>query len=248
MDKEKFKELCKSNLIKPNISIGMLAEKRLHRVLKNYYEPDINKQEIKVEGFVVDIKNDNEIIEIQTQNFNQLRNKLTTLLPNYHITIVYPIAAIKWLGWINPNTGEVTKLRKSPKTGTFCDAFKELYKIKWMLLDNNLKITLLLLEIEELRNLDGWSKDHKKGSTRHERIPLDLYSELTLNEVQSYQNLIPKTLPIFFTTKDFARVTHLTSRRTQEAINVLFYLGAINRVGKKGNTYLYQKAGDKNEI
>ena len=81
--------------------IGTLSEKTLHAVLKKFYEPDISHQEIPLEGYVADIFRDNEIIEIQTQNFNAMRKKLDTFLPLYPVTIVYPILHQKWLNWID---------------------------------------------------------------------------------------------------------------------------------------------------
>ena len=37
------------------IGIGTLSEKTLHAILKNFYEPDEDKQEIPVDRFVADI-------------------------------------------------------------------------------------------------------------------------------------------------------------------------------------------------
>ena len=48
------------------MSIGTLSEKTLHAFLKNYYEPDIDKQEIPIDKYVTDIFTGQEIMEIQT--------------------------------------------------------------------------------------------------------------------------------------------------------------------------------------
>lgn len=96
-------------------SIGTLGEKTLHALLKQYYEPDESKQEIKVGRFVADIKNDSGIIEVQTRNFNVLRRKLEAFLPEHEVTVVYPVAQTKWLLWINETTGEITKNAAHPK-------------------------------------------------------------------------------------------------------------------------------------
>ena len=37
------------------IGIGTLSEKTLHAILKNFYEPDEDKQEIPIDKFVADI-------------------------------------------------------------------------------------------------------------------------------------------------------------------------------------------------
>ena len=58
---------------------------------------------------------DGEIIEIQTRQFNRMRGKLQAFLPLYPVTIVYPIPYEKWLIWIDEDSGELSKKRKSPK-------------------------------------------------------------------------------------------------------------------------------------
>ena len=49
-------------------------------------------------------------------------------------------------------------------------AFKELYRIRRYLLRDGLRLKLVLLDMEEYRLLNGWSRDKKKGSTRFDRI------------------------------------------------------------------------------
>lgn len=91
------------------LGIGTLAEKTTHAILKNYYEPDEDKQEIPIENYVADIYTENGIIEIQTRQFNKLRGKLNAFLPLYPVTIVYPIPREKWLIWIDEETGDLSK-------------------------------------------------------------------------------------------------------------------------------------------
>jgi hypothetical protein len=112
------------------IGIGTLSEKTLHAILKNTYEPDEDKQEIPIGRFYADIYADGEIIEIQTAQFNRMREKLEAFLPEYPVTIVYPIAKEKWLCWIDEDTGEIQEKRKSPRKGNPYTGFPELYKIK----------------------------------------------------------------------------------------------------------------------
>lgn len=142
--------------------IGTLSEKTIHAVLKHYYSSNPLEQEQKVNSYVADILIGSHIIEIQTRNFNTLRRKLEAFLPYYEVTIVYPIAHIKWLRWINESTGEISAKRKSPKTGTKYQVFKELYKIKSYLDHPNLHLRIVLLDVEEYRLLNGWSQDKKR--------------------------------------------------------------------------------------
>ncbi len=219
--------------------IGTLGEKTLHAVVKNYVEPDEDFHEVPLEGYVADIYRDGHIFEIQTANFNTMRRKLATLLPLYAVTIVYPVPATKWLRWIDEETGEITERRKSPKRGTPQAVFAELYKIKMFLKNPNLSIRILLIDVEESRFLNGWSRDRKKGSSRQDRIPIGLVEEYTIECIEDYRMLIPPELA-GFTTKEYAKATKLTVNRAQTALNVLHYLGVVERIGKKGNSYVYE--------
>lgn len=219
--------------------IGTLGEKTLHAIIKNYEEPDEDYHEVPLEGYVADVYREGHVIEIQTANFNAMREKLKKFLPLYKVTIVYPVPATKWLRWIDEETGEISERRKSPKRGTPQAVFAELYRIKYFLKDPNLSIHILLIDMEESRLLNGWSKDRKKGSCRQDRIPVELVEELHLERVEDYRMLIPPQLETF-NSKEFAKATRLTVNRAQTALNVLHYLGVVERVGKKGNSYLYE--------
>lgn len=241
---KQFEDAC--NLIinreRERTSIGTLSEKTLHSVLKHTFEPDQRKQEIKIGTFYADIKNDKGIIEIQTRNFNALRKKLDFFLQDYTVTIVYPIACEKWLVWLDPTTGEVTKKRKSPKKGSIYHAFSELYKIKFFLVHPNIRIHIVLLDIIEYRSLDGWSKDKKKGASRYDQLPEKIIDIIELNSIKDYEKFIPHELPMHFTTKDYKKVSGLNLSSSQIAINVLKHIGVIIPVGKQGNTIIYKRA------
>lgn len=222
-----------------NHGIGTLGEKTLHAVVKNYIEPDEDYHEVPLEGYVADVYRQGQVYEIQTANFNTMRGKLKAFLPLYHVTIVYPVPAVKWLNWIDEETGEVTERRKSPKKGTPQAVFKELYRIKSFLKDPNLTIRILLINVEEYRLLNGWSENGKKGSCRHDRIPVELVEDLILDCPMDYRMLVPPELS-HFTSREYAKAAKLTVRNAQTALNVLFDLEVVERVGKNGNSYLYE--------
>ena len=243
MDTLRF-EQAKEKIIgkdRQRLQIGTLSEKTVHAVVKHYYEPDEDKQEIPIEGLYADIFTGNEIIEIQTRSFDQVRKKLDRFLPEYPVTVVLPIPDTKWLIWIDEETGELTKPRKSPKKGSEYAAFKELYKIKPYLKKEGLTIVLLFLDMEEYRLLNGWSKDKKKGSSRYDGIPLRITREVRFESPSDYQILIPDSLEGEFTCAEFAKAAKINSRQANLVLNILFYLDVVKRTGKRGRAFVYEK-------
>lgn len=240
-DKEAF-ENAKKKIIgvdRQRLGIGTLSEKTVHAILKNYYEPDEDRQEIPIENYVADIYADGEIIEIQTRQFNKIREKLKCFLPLYPVTIVYPIPRIKWIIWIDEESGELSQKRKSPIKGNPYYIFPELYKIKSFLKDSNLRLKLVLLDVEEYKLLNGWSRDKKKGATRYDRIPTELVEEVEINCLEDYMQFVPYELEDEFTSKEFAKAARISVSLAQNVLNILYHVGIVTRVGKKGNQYLY---------
>ena len=243
MDTLRF-EQAKEKIIgkdRQRLQIGTLSEKTVHAVVKHYYEPDEDKQEIPIEGLYADIFTGNEIIEIQTRSFDQVRKKLDRFLPEYPVTVVLPIPDTKWLIWIDEETGELTNPRKSPKKGSEYAAFKELYKIKPYLKKEGLTIVLLFLDMEEYRLLNGWSKDKKKGSSRYDGIPLRITREVRFERPSDYQVLIPDSLEGEFTCAEFAKAVKINNRQANLVLNILFYLEVVKRTGKRGRAFVYEK-------
>lgn len=222
--------------------IGTLNEHSLHAFLKAHFESDPEKCEIKIGRYVADIFNDDGITEIQTRGFSNLKDKLAVFLKDYKVTVVYPIAKHKRLLWVDPVTGETSAPRLSPKRGRSSDIFYELIYIKKSLLDENLKIKIILLDIDEYRIKNGWSNDGKKGSTRKDRIPLGITDELDIDCAADYKKLIPQELPDIFTSKELMKALHGSKNFVSRAISVFTFTGAIEKVGKRGREYLYRIA------
>lgn len=220
--------------------IGTLGEKTIHAVLKNYYAPDTDMHEIPIENFVADIFTGSEIIEIQTRSFNVMRRKLETFLPLYPVTIVHPIPHDKWLSWIDEETGETSSKRKSPKHGSPYLAFPELYKIRPFLKNENLHFRFDLIDMEEYRLLNGWSRDRKKGSERFDRIPVAFVEEVCIDRREDYMQFVPYEIKEPFTSKEFAKCAKIPAKLANVVLLILTDLAIVARVGKQGNSYLYE--------
>ena len=244
MDAKRFEEIRNAAVssARERRGIGTYKEKTLHAILKDYYAPDKSMQEISVDGYVADIFTGKEIIEIQTANLNQMRAKLDCFLSRYPVTVVYPIARIKYLSWIDQESGECSKPRKSPVRGSVYRAFVELYKSKSSLSSDNLRLCFPLLEVEEYRLLNGWSQDKKKGSCRYDRVPLALLDEIRLEKPEDYLRLIPRDLPEPFTVVEFGKAVGEKKRIAGIVLHVLNYLKVLERGENRGRYYTYRRA------
>lgn len=241
MDREAFDRAIREIVYeeRERYGIGTLSEKTVHAVVKHYMEPNADYHEVPLEGFVADIFRDETVTEIQTANFNKLRRKLERFLPLYPVTIVYPVPATKWVIWVDPETGLEVSKRKSPKKGSPYQAFRELYRIKPFLAHPNLRVLFLFIDMEETKLLDGWSRDKKRGATKHDRIPVGLVDEMLFERVEDYRMMIPPELSNF-TTREYAKSTKIPLGQAQTALNIFYSLEVVERVGKQGNSYLYE--------
>ncbi len=242
LDKKAFEEAKRKviGIDRQRLGIGTLSEKTVHAILKHYYEPDEDRQEIPIENYVADICANGEIIEIQTRQFDKMRNKLSAFLPRYPVTIVYPIPREKWIIWIDEESGELSKKRKSPLKGNPYLIFPELYKIKMFLKHPNLRLRLVFLDMEEYKLLNGRSRDKKKGASRYDRIPTELVQEMEIDCPRDFMQFVPLELENAFTSREFAKAAHISLPLAQTALNILYHMETVLRVGKKGKLYLYE--------
>ena len=220
--------------------IGMQSEKTLHAVLKNYIDPDEDHQEIPIDNYVADICHNGRITEIQTAHMDAMRARLRCFLPQYPVRIVYPIPAEKWIIWVDPETGELLKKNRSPLRGSFYHAFRELYRIRPFLLDPNLSLELMLIDIDEYRLLDGWSRDRKRGSHRYDRIPVRLRDRMILTCPRDYMQFVPADLEEPFTSAEFAKTAGFNKKGFSTILLILTEAGVVERIGKRGNSWLYR--------
>lgn len=247
IDHELFSEACYKMIgsLQGQNGIGTLREKTVHSVLKYYYAPNPAYHEIKIGSYVADICIDGEIFEVQTRNFNTMRNKLDFFLQEHDVTIIYPVAHTKWLSWMDMETGEVSPKRKSPKTGTFYQIIPELYRIKMFIRHPNLHFIIALIDVEETRCLNGWSYNKKRGSSRMDGIPVNLYDEIRIDTPSDYGIFLPETLVTDFTSKDLAAAARISQRAAATLLNVLLETKIIERTGKNGNAYVYHRTTPK---
>lgn len=246
MDKQRFYEARSKVLNGEHIraGIGTYGEKTVHAVLKNYFEPYDDSHESRVGGFVADIVGEDGIIEIQTGDFARLKKKLEAFLSVSRVTVVHPIARQKWIIPIDPETGEQGRKRKSPARGESWDIFPELYKIKQFLSHENFRLCIVMLDVEEYRRppeTDGLKRGRRRGYVRYDRIPVELADEIHIDCLRDWAYFIPQGLPEEFTSSDFGSLSGVGKKYASFVLNVLTAVGAVARIGKQGNSFLYSR-------
>lgn len=217
-------------------SIGTKQEKTIHQFLKYYISPDSKNHEVKVGKNIVDVLLDNHVYEIQTRNFNTLRDKLNSLLVDYKVTIVYPVESIKMLYKTN-ELGEVIQKHKSPRPDRPIKICSELYKISDYLNNPNLSFMVACLDVDEYQT----TRINKYKQTRLTRIdasPNKVIETIELNNSSDFLKILPDL--DLFTSKDFSKATKLTGRNLSSALLALRKLNVIDIDHKEGNKYIYK--------
>ena len=141
---------------------------------------------------------------------------------------------------MDEESGELSPKHKSPVTGNAYHAFAELYKIKAFLKDPNLSFVFPLIDIDEYRMLNGWSRNKKRGSTRYDRMPIDLFDEIRVDRREDFMQFVPVEIEEPFTIKEFAKAAGIRRELAAEAVPLLYYMEILKRVGKQGREYLYE--------
>ena len=71
-------------------------------------------------------------------------------------------------------------------------------------------------------------------------LPLELVEVMDIDCPRDYLQLVPYGIPEPFTVKEFAKEVHIRASLAQVVLQILAYAGVVERVGKKGNAYLYK--------
>lgn len=215
--------------------IGTLSEKTLHAVLKDYFEPHSDSQEIKIGNYVADIVSENGIIEIQTKQLSKLKDKLEAFLPHCPVVVVHPLIVHYKILRVDKNDGHILSHRSSPKRLKLINIFDELYGIRKYISNPNFSLCVCLIEADIIK-----TNETKKGKIKKlDTIPTKLIDEVYFNTPFDYQAFIPQGLSEGFTSAEFANLTHTTRDTALSCLNTLTEIGLIERSGKRGNAILF---------
>lgn len=221
----------------------MLGEKALHSALKFYYEPDASFHEKEAFGFVADIRNEDGVTEIQTKNLFAMRRKLEVYLKQVPVTLVHPVIRERRLIYLDPETGELSRPRLSPKKGRVEDAFSELVHILGVLGDPGLVIVIPLVDAEEYRIRAAGKKRRRGGNAdlKYELLPTRLAEETVLAVPSDALRLLTPALiekagGAGFTIKETAQELKLDYRTASAMCASLCAMGALRRE-RQGREY-----------
>ena len=216
-----------------------MTESSLHFAIKEWYTVPGDKLEAKVDEFLIDILRGKLLIEIQTRNFSAVKKKLSKLLLNNQVRLVYPIAKLKWIVHLS-RSGEVTRRRKSPKKGKLTDLFYELVHTPKLIKDKNFSLEVLLIEEEEVRCNDGKGSWRRRGVSIRDRKLLDVFDRIVFEESRDFLRFLPEDMDGYFTNKVLAQKLGVSLRLAQKITYCLSKMGSISIVGKKRNELLFQ--------
>jgi hypothetical protein len=211
----------------------------MHAALKQWYAQPGDLCEVLVDGYVIDIRRGELLIEIQTGNFSALKKKISTLVSEHPVRLVYPIPREKWI-IKTPKDGGEPQRRKSPKRGSVEELFKQLVSFPELLAQPNFSLEVLLIQEEEIRRFDGRRRWRRRGWVTEERRLLGVVAQQRFETPADVWALIPDELPPTFTTTDLAKAMGRPRRLAQQAAYCLRKMGVITSVGKQGRSVAYR--------
>lgn len=240
--------------------IGTLREKRLHATVKRYLCEDVTTHEIPVRDIlsadgapdtkmIADVLVGDHIYEVQTGGFYPLRPKLQWYLEHTdcRVTVVHPLAGIKYLSWIDPTDGHIVSRQRVARRGRVKDVAKELYWLSDFIADPRFSLRLLILEMEEYRLLDGYGQEKKCRASRYERFPTALLGDVRLYEPEDYAfYFIPNDLRSSpFTAADFTKATGIRGKAAYSVPRLLVRLGLLAEGEKIGRSKSFTYISDR---
>ena len=221
------------------MKIGTQNEKALHAALKAWYAQPGDPVEVEVDGYLIDIRQDGTLVEIQTGNFSAIKPKITDLIERHPLRLVYPIPREKWIVKLPQDGSGQTTRRKSPRRGRVVDVFTELVSFPELLLHPNFSLEILLIQEEEVRKYVGKRRWRKQGWGVHERRLLGVCDCKVFEEPAAFLKWIPADLPKQFTTRELAAKWDKPRWLAQKGAYCFQKMGLIEQIGMQGRSKLY---------
>jgi hypothetical protein len=226
--------------------ITTYMERSLHASLKKHFCPNEDMHEIKMGRFVADACDGKTIFEIQTGNLAPLSKKLNFYLENtdFDIVIVRPIAKNRRIFWLN-ELGEIEKAPKiSPKHESIANGIADLLYVKELVGNERVSFCFPIMEIDEVRLLDGYGKQKKIRATSADRIAGEIYD---IKYIRNKNDIRCELFPLLpdknFTREELSKLLKLKGLKLWSAQKLLIELGLLVSE-KDGRRLIFKKANN----
>jgi hypothetical protein len=218
-------------------------ETSLHRQLKALYSAEPEAQEVRLDSFRIDAVHQGRLIEIQQASLGAIRSKVRQLLEEHDVTVVKPLAASKLLVRRKRAGGAIVSTRQSPRRETIADVFADLVYFVDVFPHPRLTLEVVLTRLEEHR-VPARKKRWRGPDFRvTDRILVGIEGRVTLKDNTDLLRLLPEGLGESFTTEEIARLAPMPRWLAQKMAYCLRKTGAIEQLGKRGNSWLYRRVG-----
>ena len=234
--KQRFSKLCVAESysvrgLTAEEGIGIYNEKRLHRVLKRTFCENENFFEVKVGRYTADVLVDGKIYEIQCRSLAPLKEKIAYYLEDteYEVCVVHPIIVRRTIVRAERETGEIAYVRRSPMREYPEFILPMLYHLREFIANERFSILLALVEVEEYRYSEA-VRYRRTGKYDNEVFPTTLTEMIELRGIDDYVEFLPRELiGKEFCAVDYQPYTKLRGRDIYSALNLLAYLGLIDK-------------------
>lgn len=222
--------------------IGVLREGPLHAALKLALARPGDRVEVPVGRFVIDlVREDGELVEVQTGGFGPLGPKLDALLDEHRIRIVHPVAAERRIVRLD-EAGEVLSTRRSPRRATLVELFDKLVTFPSLLVHPNLTIEVLLTREDHVRAAAP-VKVRRRTRDSGERRLVDVLERVELRDTDDLLAALPPLPAQPFSTRELAAVLACPTNLAQRTVYCLRLMDVIEGAGKRGHAPLHRCVG-----
>lgn len=200
-----------------------------------YAEPG-DEFEVPLEGYVVDIRRGDLLVEIQTSSFGSMGRKFDRLLDRHRMLLVHPIAVETYI----ERPGK--RPRKSPKRGSVFGIFDELVSIPTLLDHPNLTLDVVLTAITRVQEPDARARRGRGGFRTIDKCLREVLEVRRFRDIDDLAQLLPSDLPPEFTTADVATRAGISRDVAQRMAFCFRALDVITAVGRSRSGIQYTRA------
>jgi hypothetical protein len=232
-----------SAFVAEHAGINLYSEYSLHAQLKEHLAAPGDRLEARVEGKVVDlVRSSGELVEVQTGHLGQIVPKVLALAAAGHkVRVVYPISVEREIRRLDPKTGELLSVRKSPKRGDLYQLFDELVKATGLIASHNVSVELIFVRSSETKTRDGSGSWRRRGDKTLDRELLEVVSSRSFKTRAQWLALIPRGLEEPFSSASLAAALEVEAEAARKILYCLARAGLLAESGKSGRLKLYAR-------